>query len=284
MKKIVIIPILFSLVFTLFACRKDETIEVVIGMWPESANTDDVAMFEVWKQRFETDYPEYEIVGESFTYSVEAFYARANSETLPTVFQTWFTEPQMIVSGGHAKDITAIVDALGWIEHMDEALESYLTFDDRLYGIPRDGYGLGLLINLNVFFDAGLVDDLDGDGIYDIVDPENPEEKYYPLTMEELYDYSEDIKDRTGVDGLIILNVDKNGGWQYTNYAWAFGAELQTVDADGRVHDHLNSDEAVEAMEFLKSFYDNDLVPVGNMNYSEWATRLGNGQIAMAIA
>ncbi|MFP4178391.1 MAG: ABC transporter substrate-binding protein [Acholeplasmataceae bacterium] len=284
MKKIVIIPILFSLVFTLFACRKDETIEVVIGMWPESANTDDVAMFEVWKQRFETDYPEYEIVGESFTYSVEAFYARANSETLPTVFQTWFTEPQMIVSGGHAKDITAIVDALGWIEHMDEALESYLTFDDRLYGIPRDGYGLGLLINLNVFFDAGLVDDLDGDGIYDIVDPENPEEKYYPLTMEELYDYSEDIKDRTGVDGLIILNVDKNGGWQYTNYAWAFGAELQTVDADGRVHAHLNSDEAVEAMEFLKSFYDNDLVPVGNMNYSEWATRLGNGQIAMAIA
>jgi multiple sugar transport system substrate-binding protein len=140
------------------------------------------------------------------------------------------------------------------------------------------------LINLNVFFDAGLVDDLDFDGIYDIVDPANPEDKHYPVTMEELFDYAQDIKDSTGTDGLIILNVDKNGGWQYTNYAWAFGAELQTVDEDDQVHANLNSDEAVEAMEFLKGFYDHDLVPVGNMNYSEWATRLGNGQIGMAIA
>jgi len=241
MKKILIIPFLVTLFFALFACRKSETIEIVIGMWPESANTDDVAMFNVWKERFETDYPQ---------------------------FQTWFTEPQMIVSGGHAKDITDIVDNLGWTDHMDEALKSYLTFDDRLYGIPRDGYGLGLLINLNVFFDAGLVDDLDFAGIYDIVDPANPEDKHYPVTMEELFDYAQDIKDSTGTDGLIR----------------AFGAELQTVDEDDQVHANLNSDEAVEAMEFLKGFYDHDLVPVGNMNYSEWATRLGNGQIGMAIA
>ena len=91
MKKIITLIFILLLVFQLVACKSRGKIEVVIGMWPESANTDDVAMFNTWKERFETDYPEYEIIGEPFTYSVEAFYARANSETLPTVFQTLFT-------------------------------------------------------------------------------------------------------------------------------------------------------------------------------------------------
>lgn len=284
MRKIILYTTLILSIFFMNACKPSGKIEVVIGMWPESANTDDVTMFNTWKERFETDYPEYEIIGESFTYSVEAFYARANSETLPTVYQTWFTEPQMIVSGGHAKDITDIVTDLGWYDKMDPELRDYLTFDERLYGIPRDGYGLGLIINLDVFFDAGLVEDYNDDGIYDIINPENPSEKNYPQTMEELFQYSQTIKETTDVDGLIVLNVDKNGGWQYSNYAWAFGAELQVLGEDEKIHSNLNSTEAIQAMEFLKSFYDNELVPVGNMNYSEWATRLGNGQIGMAIA
>lgn len=284
MRKFTLLLTIALILIFMNACKPSGKIEVVIGMWPESANTDDITMFNTWKERFETDYPEYEIIGESFTYSVEAFYARANSQTLPTVYQTWFTEPQMIVSGGHAKDITEIVSDLGWYDKMDPELRDYLTFDERLYGIPRDGYGLGLIINLDVFFDAGLVEDYDGDDIYDIVNPNNPLEKNYPQTMDELFTYSQIIKDSAGVDGMIILNVDKNGGWQYSNYAWSFGAELQVLGEDEKIHANLNSPEAIEAMEFMKSFYDNELVPVGNMNYSEWATRLGNGQIGMAIA
>lgn len=287
MKKVLLSLMMFIITITIVSCQKTK-IEVVIGMWPESANTSDVQMFNVWKERFENDYPEYEIIGESFTYSVEAFYARANSKTLPTVFQTWFTEPQMIVSGGHAKDITSMIKELGWYEQMDSDLREYLTFDDKLYGIPRDGYGLGIIINLSVFEEAGLAMDIDGDGIIDIVNPSNPNEKYYPETMEQLLEYSITIKQNTEKDGLIILNTDKNGGWQYSNFAWAFGAELQKVGADGKVHANLNSEEAVKAMEYLKSFYSANegeaVVPIGNMNYSEWATRLGNGQVAMAIA
>jgi ABC-type glycerol-3-phosphate transport system substrate-binding protein len=183
MKKLTVLLAIALLIFTVSACKRSGKIEVVIGMWPESANTDDIAMFNTWKERFETDYPEYEIIGEPFTYSVEAFYARANSQTLPTVFQTWFTEPQMIVGGGHAKDITEIVKDLGWYDKMDPELREYLTFDEKLYGIPRDGYGLGIIINLDVFSDAGLVFDIDGDGVYDIVNPYDKTEKFYPQTL-----------------------------------------------------------------------------------------------------
>ncbi len=287
MRKIMSICFVFLVILSLTACKNSTKIEVYVGMWPDSTNTNDVAMYATWEQRFEADYPEYDIIGEQFTYTTEAFIARANAQNLPTVFQTWFTEPQMIVSNGHAKDITDIVNTLGWYDKMDPELREYLTFNDRLYGIPRDGYGLGLIINLTVFEDAGLATDLDDDGIVDIINPNNPSEKYYPQTMDELLSYSLTIKRNTEKDGLIILNVDKNGGWQFSNFAWAFGAELETIDNQGVVHANLNSNEAITAMEFLKSFYfanDGDsVVPIGNMNYSEWATRLGNGQIGMAI-
>ena len=227
MKKILYFIIIILTVVLSTSCGNGK-IEVVIGMWPESANTSDVAMFNVWKERFENDHPQYEIIGESFTYSVEAFYAR--EKTLPTVFQTWFTEPQMIVAGGHAKDITGIVKELGWYDKMDPTLRDYLTFDDRLYGIPRDGYGLGVIINLSVFEDAGLASDLNGDGVVDIVNPDDLNEKYYPQTLEELLEYSVTIKRETGKDGLIILNVDRNGGWQYSKFAWAFGDTLPVVE------------------------------------------------------
>jgi ABC-type glycerol-3-phosphate transport system substrate-binding protein len=68
------------------------------------------------------------------------------------------------------------------------------------------------------------------------------------------------LKKNAGVDGLIILNVDKNGGWQYSNYAWAFGAVTSSGGRRSEIHANLNSPEAIEAMEFLKSFYDNELV------------------------
>ena len=111
MRKILSLFILSMFVILLASCDGNSKSS---GHWyvAKSANTDDVAMFNTWKERFESDYPQYEIIGESFTYSVEAFTNKANSKTLPTVFQTWFTEPQMIVSGGHAKDITDIVKNL----------------------------------------------------------------------------------------------------------------------------------------------------------------------------
>ena len=55
MKKILLLFMILISILILNACQGSGKIEVVIGMWPESANTDDVAMFNVWKERFESD-------------------------------------------------------------------------------------------------------------------------------------------------------------------------------------------------------------------------------------
>ena len=86
---------------------KDKKNQITIGMWPESYLKDDVEMFEEWKRLFESDFPEYEIVGKPYSYSPETFFPMAQSGTTPTVFQTWFTEPQKLIQNGFVKDITA---------------------------------------------------------------------------------------------------------------------------------------------------------------------------------
>ena len=135
---------------TMASCGGDSRIKIVVGMWPGTSAASDLAMFEVWKDRFEADYPEYRIEPESYTYSTTTANARGRSGNLPTVFQTWFTEPPMLVNNKYIRDITPQLDALGWDDKMDEEMKKTLTFDNKIYGVPRDGYGLGLFLNLEI--------------------------------------------------------------------------------------------------------------------------------------
>ena len=171
--KALIIICLVIVSLSLTGCKEEtEKIQVTIGMWPEPYLQEDVAMFEEWKRLFEEDYPQYEIVGTPYSYSLDTFFPMAQSGQTPTVFQTWFTEPQKLIANGFVRDITPQLKELGWYEKMDPAMRETLSHEGKVYGVPRDGYGLGLLINLQILEDVGLVDDWDGDGILDIHNPD----------------------------------------------------------------------------------------------------------------
>lgn len=273
MKKYLILALLAVTTIFLASCeRLSEKIVVTIGMWPEASLKDDVNMYNAWKEAFEADHPEYEIKGEPYTYSPETFKPKANNHDLPTVFQTWFTEPRGIVNDGHAKDITEMVKKLGWYDKIDPKLAEYLTFDGKLYGIPRDGYGLGLVINLDVFEDAGLLDE---EGL-----------PLYPKTMAELRTTAAHISDTLGINGLIVLNNNKNGGWQFSNLAWNFGAKLQVQDENGKWKANLNDPGAVEALQMIKDMYwtDESLKKGTNNTYNDWHIDIASGTVGMAIA
>ena len=54
---------------TLAGCNGgSEKIQLRIGFWPETTETRDVAMYNEWKKQFEADYPQYEIIGDPYTY------------------------------------------------------------------------------------------------------------------------------------------------------------------------------------------------------------------------
>ena len=64
----------------------------------------------------------------------------------------------------------------------------------HVYGVPRDAYALGLMCNVELFEEAGLVDD---NGI-----------PKFPQTWDELAKDAKIIKDKTGAAGLCLLAKD----------------------------------------------------------------------------
>lgn len=292
MKKIFSFVLITIAGILLIACggTTEGKTEVTIGFWPESNLTSDVEMYEDWERMFEADYPEYDIIGRPYTYSTDDFAALASTGNLPIVFETWFTEPEKLVSKGYVRDITEILVELDWLDKMDDEMRAQLTFDDLIYGIPRDGYGLGLFLNLEIFEMVGLMEDINSDGIIDIYDAEgNP---LYPTTMQELYDTAGYIS-RTmeqlyeeEVAGLVILSANKNGGWQFSNLAWNFGEQLQVFDEDTSTWKaNLNSDASLKAMQWIYDlkWMEEALPETPSLTYSDWYFYIGNNMAAMAF-
>ena len=162
MKKLIKVSLLFVSTLTIAGCRffgnqsnvdKDK-IQLTIGFWPQSSDKKDVAMYNAWKEKFELDNPQYQIIGEPYTYSKETIGTKFATNTLPMVYQTWFTEPETLKNSNYIRDITDILNEFGWADKLDDEMRETLTFDNKIYGVPRDGYGLGLLINKKTLGDC----------------------------------------------------------------------------------------------------------------------------------
>lgn len=233
----------------LVSCNSSNKIKLRIGFWPENTEIRDVAMYEQWKDAFEKDYPEYEIIADHYTYDTSTVGGRYNTGTLPTVFETWFTEPAKLVKNKFIRPITKQLKAVGWDEKMDEKMKYSLTFDEEIYGIPRDGYGLGLLINTKTFVENGLLEE-DASGKAILYDEQN--KPLYPTTFEEIYEASLVIAENTETKGILICSANKNGGWQFSNMAWNYGAELEIVEEDGKIRANLDCNEAVQALSWIQ--------------------------------
>lgn len=285
MKRFLNIILVLTFILVLVGCKGkgDDKIKITIGMWPDEVKAQDVAMFEEWKRKFEEDYPEYEVVGQPYDYNVDTFTFLANTGQIPTVFQTWFTEPQKLIKNKYVKDITDMLKELGWYDKMDPDMRDALSNNGRVYGVPRDGYGLGLFLNLKVFQEAGILDDFDGDGDIDIYDEDGT--PLYPTTFEEVKEVSVQITNELeDVAGFMVLSASKQGGWQFTNIAWNFGATLE-VNNNGKWEANLASPEAVAALEWIQSMkHEFEVLPNEvSLAYNDCWPKIGQEAVAMCV-
>lgn len=293
--------------FSFTGCSSDGRIKIKVGMWPDATLEKDVAMFKVWEENFERDYPEYDIVPDAYDYNTSTVTQKFNSHQLPTIFQTYFTEPQKLVEQGYIADITdelkelkvsEAADSLSWYDVMEEGMRDAVSQNGRVYGVPRDGYGMGLAINLRIFNDLGIVDK-NAEGEYLLYkdeqgnfyqDNEEGREKgipVYPTTFDDIREVSEMVVEAysTGHYGIVFLSAERNGGWQFSNIAWNFGCEaLQIDNGDGTWKANLNDPKAVEALQWMQDMRKDGLTPPGSsFGYNQWFQQLGTGNVAMAF-
>ena len=291
-KAIALSSFLLTLSLGVVGCRffggetggKGDKIQLKIGFWPTSSDKRDVAMYNAWKEKFEADNPEYEVVGDPYTYSKETIGTKYSTNSLPMVYQTWFTEPETLMKAGYIRDITSILNEMGWTDKIDDGMRQTLTFDNKIYGIPRDGYGLGLLINKKTLGDCGLLPEktIDGKKQYVLYNDDNT--PAYPTTFQELYEYSQVIVENySNTLGMFICSANKNGGWQLSNMAWNYGAELEKQDSSGKWKANLNDPGMVSALSWIQQMKMEGLIYQGvAITYDDWPSAIGE-KVGMAI-
>ncbi|NLL73609.1 MAG: extracellular solute-binding protein [Clostridiales bacterium] len=252
---------------------QDEEIELTLGIWPEETLVAEIELHNGYVEKFNESHPNVTVVPAYYKYAVDTFVPKAEAGTLPVIFETWYTDTQKLINGGFVADITEELSARGWLDEINPSIKELMSKDGKTYGIPRDGYALGLMLNVELFEEAGLVD---SEGL-----------PIYPKTWDELAKTGKIIKDKTGAAGLCLLAMDNAGGWHFSNIAWNFGATLTTIDADGNYHGNLDTPEAIAAMEYVKSLkWEYDILTADPTveNWGTGFTQLGTGGAAMYIA
>jgi ABC-type glycerol-3-phosphate transport system substrate-binding protein len=245
---------------------------VKLGIWPEDTLPAEIAMHREFVSKYNQKYPGVTIQPAQYRYAVDTFVSMAEAKQTPTIFETWFTEPQKLIQGGFVKDITSEMKALGWDSKMNPSVKNLLSKDGKIYGVPRDAYALGLMLNVDLFRQAGLVDK---NGI-----------PLYPKTWDELAKTAQTIKQKTGSSGLCLLAKDNAGGWHFTNIAWGFGAVFM-VQKSGKWVAQVNTPEVAAALNYVKDLkwrYDVLTPDPTNEDWSSGFRAIGTGAAAMYIA
>ena len=126
---------------------ENEEVTLTLGIWPEDTLTDDIQVHEGYVAAMKELHPNVTCVPAYYKYATDTFMPMVESGNCPTIFETWFTEPQKLIKAGAIADITDELEARGWLDKMNPSIKSLLSDSNgRVYGIPRDGYALGLLL------------------------------------------------------------------------------------------------------------------------------------------
>lgn len=215
-------------------------VTIRVGDWPDEAS--DPASYEAFEgylAKMAELYPNITVVQDSYSFDLTTYLPLAASGQLPTFYGVHFTECQKVINNGYAGDITDTMAAYGYDKYLSADALKLVQKDGRYYGLPTAYYANGIMVNVSLFEQAGLVNE---DGTLMV-----------PATWEELAEFAVKIKETCGVPGFQFFSTNNMGGWMFTNLAWCYGTEnLEIMAEDGTYTSALNSEGAVAAMQYIK--------------------------------
>lgn len=246
-----------------------EPVTISIGGWPTPEN-EQYELYENHKEKMKELYPYITIETDEYGYEVDTFLPKAASGQLPNLYRTWFTEIDKIINAGYAEDITDTITENGVKEAINPELLAQVERDGRFYGIPVSAYSMSMMYNVEVFKEAGLVDE---NGV-----------PLFPKTWDEVAQTAVTIKEKTGKPGFFFPTTSNQGGWMFTNLAWSFGAEFEE-QVDGKWKAVFDSEEAVAALQFLKDLrWKYNVLPDNTLvNLNDFQNMYGTDQVGMGL-
>lgn len=253
------------------ATTENGKVVITVGNWPdEETNPKGYETRMQMKADFEAKYPDIEIKPDSWAYDMKTFAAKAEGGTLPTVYNTFATELRKIINLGYSADVTEAMKKYGYYDSLSDEIKNEISEDGKVYILPSSAYSLGIVVNMNLFKQAGLLNE---DG--------SPKA---PKTFDDVKAMAKTIKEKTGKAGFLFPTTENGGGWNFTNLAWSFGGDFMKETDAGWKADF--TDGVSDALKFLRDmkWEDNSLPESTLINNTEAMKMIATDQAAMAFA
>jgi multiple sugar transport system substrate-binding protein len=253
----------------LAACSSTSTntsaaVTATVNSLPPSSNPGALYVFNQQVKQFQQAYPGEKIVGKNDPYDPTTYFARLAAGQQETGVQSYFTEPQLLISKHAAADISGL--AKGWQYFGDyvPSIASIVTDGSgKVYGIPTNGYTLGIYYNRKMFQAAGL-------------DPSKP-----PTTWADFRSYAKALTTPT-VAGFAETSSGNQGGWHFTNWMYTAGGDMESADGAKAA---FNSPQGVSVLQLLKDmrFTDNSMTKEQLYTQDKTLQLLATNKVAMVV-
>lgn len=286
MKKIITIILSLMMLVSLFSgCSSnkkanDGKVHITIAAWPsEETNPAKYELYQGYLEEYKKLYPNVEVTTDTWRFDLKNYLVKAASKTLPTTFTTAPTELDTLVNSGYIRDLTSALTEFGYLENYNSDYETAYMRDGKAYAVvdPTTVYQMGLMVNVKIFKEAGLVNE---DGTLK-----------FPQSWDEVVEFGKIIKEKTGKAGFAMPTKGRHGGWEFMNIAWSYGADFVEQGKDGKWKAVFDSDECAKALQYVKDLrwehnllQDNLLVDLSGVQENVGTQKAGMGIVQSGVA
>jgi multiple sugar transport system substrate-binding protein len=228
--------------------------------------TEENATLDAKIKRFTAKNPNVTITPKFWKYENTEIAIKMASNSAQTEFTTWATEGKLLSGKKWIIDLSDNLAKWKYTKDLNEFALKPFVIEGKTYGIPIDAYGMTITINKKLFAAKGVA--------------------LPPLdwTWDDLLTAAKAVNDPAkGIAGFIPMGKGTEAGWNWTNFLYSAGGEIETV-AGGKVTAAFNSDAGLKALKFYKDLKDADVIPKNwALGYGDALTLFNQGRGAMVM-
>jgi ABC-type glycerol-3-phosphate transport system substrate-binding protein len=195
------------------------------------------------------------------------FTARLQGGTEADVFYGYMTDLGQVLDAGQAEDVTSYVNS-STVPYWDSVLPSVkavFTDSGKLYALPYSAYTMGLVINKNLFKQAGL-------------DPTKP-----PTTWQEVAADAKKIAALgSDIAGYEEYSAGNTGGWHFTAELYSRGGQMVSADGKSAGFNNGTGQAVLQNLHDMR-FTDNSVGTKQLLQWPDLLTNAGAGKVGMYI-